>query len=226
MLELLGFIPIIVIIFGMSNDNYYFVDGPSLLNDIHEIRKLDGFASARLSIVNFIKKLNDLRHLHNESFRRFTIYLTKSDESRLERCVDVPNPLVSDVFSADFYVQYCGKKVRKSSDVESWLRDNNAPQYVEDLLHRSEKAVDTQICCDSMQLAGIRKLDRLFLYTNDSDFIPLCTTLRQMGCNVSLFTLRESGKINIDLARECDSVETFSYTEYENLFVGNIVSAS
>ena len=79
-----------------------------------------------------------------------------------------------------------------------------------DRLHRSEKAVDTQICCDALQLVARGKLDRLFLYTNDSDFIPLCQVLRSLGVNIVLFRVlekyRELPQINNDLAKECDGL--------------------
>ena len=71
-------------------------------------------------------------------------------------------------------------------------------------MHRSEKAVDTQICCDVLQVAAAGRLDRLLLYTNDYDFVPLCITLRQLGLNISLFKL-VAERINKELVNVCDS---------------------
>lgn len=62
------------------------------------------------------------------------------------------------------------------------------------------------MCCDALQLAATKRLDRLFLYTNDFDFVPLCRTLRQLGSNVNLFRLRAEG-VNGDLVRECDAFQ-------------------
>ena len=66
-------------------------------------------------------------------------------------------------------------------------------------MYRAEKAVDTQLCADALQLAAVGKLDRLFLYTNDYDFAPLCRALRNLGRNVNLFRLQPLN-INRELA--------------------------
>jgi len=83
--------------------------------------------------------------------------------------------------------------------------------------NKSEKAVDTQICCDALQLASYGRLDRLFIYTNDYDFVPLCQTLKSMGSNISLFRLQEK-KINKNLVQECDSFSVVPVDQLSSLF--------
>ena len=72
-------------------------------------------------------------------------------------------------------------------ELVDWIQKKNPPKSVRDRLHRTEKAVDTQICCDALELAVKGRLDRLFLYTNDYDFLPLCNALKAAGSNISLF---------------------------------------
>ena len=84
---------------------------------------------------------------------------------------------------------------------------------VTDRLRRTEKAVDTQICCDALQLAAVSKIDRLFLYTNDYDFVPLCETLKSLGINVNLIRLSKANS-NKDLLAHVDG---FSCVLEENL---------
>ena len=117
----------------------------------------------------------------------------------------------------DIHIKECGKKLTGGSRVDKWIAEKSPPNYILDRLHRSEKAVDTQICCDSLLLAGLGKLDRLFLYTNDYDFIPLCQTVKNLGANISLFRL-EDKNLNSDLRKECDSFSVVRPENLENLF--------
>lgn len=84
-------------------------------------------------------------------------------------------------------------------------------------MHRSEKAVDTQICCDAIQLASLNKMARLFLYTNDTDFLPLIETLKVFGCNVSLIRLRNKDT-NKKLAEESDSYHVMNESKILQAF--------
>jgi uncharacterized LabA/DUF88 family protein len=104
----------------------------------------------------------------------------------------------------DLRVEYCRKRIAEFERARAWLDENHAPECVRDCPYRSEKAVDIQICCEELQLAAMGRLDRLFLYTNDFDFVPLCRTLRQLGCNINLFRLKAPA-VNADLAKECDA---------------------
>lgn len=81
-----------------------------------------------------------------------------------------------------------------------------------------EKGVDTQICCDALELAAHGKLDRLFLYTNDADFIPLCETLRHLGVNIHLHRLFGAG-VNRALVKNCDVFTVFEASDIPAVLV-------
>lgn len=185
---------------------YFFVDGSALLGDIVRARRDLGLAPAtRLNLVQFAGYFTSVRFQswHANEYRRFVFYFVQEDE-RLESMVIRPQPTVPGAIS-DLRLEFCGKRIRQFQLAREWLDQNNAPENVRECLYRSEKAVDTQICCDALQLAATNKLDRLFLYTNDFDFIPLCKALRQLGANINLFRLRGEG-VNAALANECDAL--------------------
>jgi uncharacterized LabA/DUF88 family protein len=69
-----------------------------------------------------------------------------------------------------------------------------------------------------MQLAAAGKLDRLFLCTNDSDFLPLIKVLKTMGSNVNIFHLSSDTKLEDSLAIERDAYHYADANSLENLF--------
>lgn len=194
----------------MTMNNYFFVDGSALLGDIQRARVALGISTnARLDLLAFVRHFTGDKYgaFHQGGYRRFVFYFVKEDR-RLGTSVILPNTAIPGVIN-DVRIQYCGKHISETAKAHRWLEDNRAPGYVQDCAHRSEKAVDTKICCDALQLAGIGKLDRLFLYTNDYDFAPLFHALRTMGANVNLFRLRPD-KLNKELAAECDALHVMS----------------
>jgi len=68
-----------------------------------------------------------------------------------------------------------------------------------------------------LQLAAVRKMDRLFLYTNDYDFIPLCRTLKALGINVNLLRLVANG-VNTELVRHVDGFNALDEQSIEQSF--------
>ena len=185
---------------------YFFVDGSALLGDIARAKRdLVLSATAKLNFTQFAQYFTSPRFAswHANSYRRFVFYFVQDDE-RLRSMVVLPEPHVPGAIS-DLRIEFCGKRIRQFELARQWLEKHNAPDSVRECIYRSEKAVDTQICCDALQLAGTNKLDRLFLYTNDYDFVPLCRSLRHLGANINLFRLR--GKdVNVELAAECDAL--------------------
>ena len=91
------------------------------------------------------------------------------------------------------------------------------PQW-KDRCVKSEKGVDIEICCDALRLASSGKMERLFLLTNDRDFIPLCKTLKDFGVNISLLYLSEFSNPNKLLTDECDSCDLFKSEFLEEIF--------
>lgn len=98
-----------------------------------------------------------------------------------------------------------------------WIQWHEIPDYVLDRLNKSEKGVDVQICCDGLFLAWLWKIDRLFLYANDSDFIPFCKTIKQLWCNISLFKL-SSSRINKDIADVVDTLSSVEENSMDHIF--------
>lgn len=203
------------------DNNYFFVDGSALLGDIRRTRTDLGIdAGAKLNLKNFAAFFagHQFQAFLGDGYRRFVFYFVQDDE-RLRSFVQIPD------FSrpgevSDLRIEYCGKRIRQFEQAKRWLEDNSAPESVSECLYRSEKAVDTQICCDALQLAGTGKLDRLFLYTNDYDFVPLCRSLRQLGANVNLFRLRGI-EVNMALVSECDAFHEMDEATIRRCLVAN-----
>jgi hypothetical protein len=144
----------------------------------------------------------ELQGFHGRAYRRFTFYFVNGDE-RLERELILPDLSVPGAVG-DLRIERCGKSIKEFRKAHDWLAANDAPEYVRECVYRSEKAVDTQICADALQLAAVDKLDRLFLYTNDYDFVPLCRALRHLGLNVNVFRIH-AASVNRALVEECDA---------------------
>ncbi|MCA9602382.1 MAG: NYN domain-containing protein [Polyangiales bacterium] len=199
-------------------NNYFFVDGSSLLADVKTLREQDPrLAELKFNIsamVDFFAG-SGLHHYHENSYRRFVFYFAKGDD-RTETILKLPEHARPGAVR-DVRIEYCGKRIRAKEEVHEWLRENKAPQHVIDAAHRAEKAVDTQICCDAMQLAAFSKLDRLFLYSNDSDFVPLCRSLRALGININLIRLTED-RVNHELVCECDAFDVMEKYALDSAF--------
>ena len=200
-------------------NNYFFIDGSALLSDVKRLRQEDvSLNGRRLSLVQFAQAFTGhyLQQYHGGSYRRFTFYFVQEDD-RLDRDLILPDSSIPGVIS-DLRIERCGKSIKEFRVAKEWLEKNNAPQYVTECIYRSEKAVDTQICADALQLAAVGKLDRLFLYTNDYDFVPLCRALRSLGLNINLLRIH-SFSVNKSLAQECDAFDVLHPNVIHSLFL-------
>jgi uncharacterized LabA/DUF88 family protein len=191
-------------------NNYFFVDGGALLADIPGARKgLSLPKAARLDLTRFARYFtSNFEQFSSGGFRRFVFYIVNDDHDRIQANLRIPDHRKPGAVE-DLRLEYCGKRLRQVEKARNWLEENGAPEYVRESIYRSEKAVDTQICCDALQLAATGKLDRLFLYTNDLDFVPLCRSIRQLGANINLFHLRPD-EVNEELVKECDAYHVIS----------------
>jgi hypothetical protein len=84
---------------------------------------------------------------------------------------------------------------------------------------KSEKGIDIEICCDAFRLAAASRLDRLFLFTNDDDFIPFCRTIKEYGTNVSIIHLSDTVNRNLSLLRESDSYDVIPQHHLQQMFL-------
>lgn len=202
----------------MPDDNYYFIDGSCLIADTVSLKSKSEFASRKLNAALFADAITSscAQICGGGYYKRFVFYFVNG-ESRIDDNIILPDSFRPGE-AVDLQVKFCGKKIQGSSKVSRWVEANQPPKFVLDRLRKSEKAVDTQICCDALQLACSKKLDRLLLYTNDSDFIPLAHTLKSLGCNASLFRLTGS-KVNKELTREFDSFTVLTEPLLREVFV-------
>lgn len=203
----------------MRGDTYFFVDGSALIADVVSYKRdLNLSADSKFSLSRFAIFFTDFfPELTGGGYRRFVFYFANGDE-RVEKIFALPDFTNPGAFG-DLRIEWCGKRLPKSAEVEKWISKHNPPPFVMDKLHRSEKAVDTQICCDALQLVAQGAMHRLFLYTNDTDFIPLCRTFRQSGCNISLFRLVSKG-VNKALVGEVDTFSVMTEIQLNDCFMG------
>ncbi len=199
------------------SDNYYFVDGSSLLADVSRLwAQNELLRSRRLNLISFFNHfIGEKYWKFCNGYRRFTIYFVNG-ERRIESHLEIPDFTIPDTVD-DFHIKSCGKLLGGGVRLQKWMDENAPPQFVLDRLNKAEKAVDTQICCDALQLAGLRKLDRLMLYSNDFDFMPLVETLKHMGCNINLFQLSPN-RVNAELAKSCDAFHAPNEAELDQMF--------
>ncbi|MGH3629897.1 MAG: NYN domain-containing protein [Sciscionella sp.] len=206
-------------------NNFFFVDGSALLSDVKRLRNEDStFANRRLCLTTFARIMAMepwFASFHQNIFRRFTYYFVEGDD-RLDKDLIVPDTSKPGVIE-DLRIERCGKAIKEFRAAQDWLKEHNAPQHVADCLYRAEKAVDTQICADALQLAAVGKLERLFLYTNDYDFVPLCRALRHLGLNINLFRLK-AFSVNKELASEADALHEFPADSLQRCFLPKVPS--
>jgi hypothetical protein len=106
----------------------------------------------------------------------------------------------------DIHFKFCGEKIKKSDAFREFV-ETQVPKEFKGHFSKSEKGVDMEICCDAFKLAAASKLERLFLLTNDSDFVPFCRTIKDFGANISLIHLSKNVTTNADLVHEVDTYD-------------------
>lgn len=201
------------------NNNYFFIDGSALLSDVKKYKDshLD-LKDKKFDPVIFSDSFfgfSKFEQLHEGSYRRTVFYFVKDDE-RTNELIKIPDFAKAGVVR-DLEIRHCGKKIPTYEKAKEWLEEREAPGYVMDSLYKSEKAVDTQICCDALVLLSLDKLDRLFLYSNDYDFIPLCLAIKTMGANINIVKLTDL-RVNKCLIQECDGLCSFTDHEIYRFF--------
>ena len=200
----------------MSN-NYFFVDGSNLIAEARAIQGAEPrFRDRRLlplRIIDlFAETLYSLgaRDLNSSytgelAYRRAIFYFAR-DDAQVDKWILIPDRTTPDLIR-DVEFKFCGKKLPRSVEYDEWVAKHVPDKFV-DRCQKSEKGVDISICCDALTSAAARNLDRLILLTNDSDYIPLCETLKRFGSNVSLIQLSTCRAVNKDLVNACDSYHT------------------
>jgi hypothetical protein len=158
-----------------------------------------------------------LPDLHGGSYKRATFYFPRGDESALEEYLAVPD-LKKPGEVRDLYFKFCGQKLKKSAEFSEFV-EPTVPQKFRDRFSKSEKGIDIEICCDVFKLASASRLERLFLLTNDDDFIPLCRAIKEFGANISIIHLSDTVTQNVSLLREADSYDVIPRQQLQQMFL-------
>lgn len=161
--------------------------------------------------------MSELDELHGGSYKRAVFYFPKGDETGVEEFIIVPDHRKSGG-ARDLHFKFCGHKLKKSVEFDKFIEES-VPGKFQGRFSKSEKGIDIEICCDALRLASMARIDRLFLVTNDGDFIPLCRTIKEFGANISILHLSDVIVPNIDLLREADSYDTIPIAALDGMFV-------
>ncbi|MEG8223935.1 NYN domain-containing protein [Sphingomonas sp. HH69] len=200
------------------NANYFFIDGSALTAQIRHLQRSDPIYRGRYlcprEFTNYF--MENLFDLHGGSYKRSTFYFPRGDEAAIEDFIQMPNHKEPGVIR-DIHFKFCGRKLKKSAEFNKFVAES-VPSKFQSHFSKSEKGIDTEMCCDALRLASRSSLDRLFLFSNDSDFIPLCRTLKDFGSNISIIHLSSSFLANDDLLREADSYDVIPESRLDLMF--------
>jgi uncharacterized LabA/DUF88 family protein len=199
--------------------NYFFIDGSALTAQIRQLRRADrSFVGRKLCprrfMAYFIAALPDL---HGGSYKRFTFYFPTGDEAAIEDYLLMPDhKQPSEIRDMSF--KFCGHKLKKSAEFEKFVEES-VPAKFHDRFAKSEKGIDIEMCCDALKLASASRIERLFLLSNDGDFIPFCRTMKEFGANISIIHLSAVVPPNGDLLREVDSYDVVRSEALQQMFL-------
>jgi len=180
---------------------YIFIDGSALTAQIRQLSREDAsFKDRRLSpsllVSHFMRSLQDL---HGGSYKRVTFYFPIGDETAVEEYIVMPDHKKPGEVR-DIHFKFCGQKLKKSAEFRTFV-ETQVPAKFQNQFSKSEKGIDIEICCDAFKLAAAARLERLFLLTNDDDFIPFCRMVKEFGANISIPSFRYGDSKCISTAR-------------------------
>jgi len=202
----------------MIYSNYFFIDGSALTAQIRQLQRAKPeFRKRKLDPQKFVNHfMTHLRDLHGGQYKRATFYFPKGDEVSVGDYVSIPNHK-SPGKVKDVHFKFCGHKLKKSAEFQEFV-EKSVPTKFQSRFSKSEKGIDIQICCDALGLASSGRLERLFLLTNDSDFLPLFYSLKDFGANISIIHLCSSIEPNAELLREADSYDVVDDAFLDRMF--------
>jgi hypothetical protein len=200
------------------NAIYFFIDGSALGAQIRQLQRAEPKYRKRLLcpaklLTHFMFSLRDL---HGGSYKRATFYFPTGDEVAIREYIQIPDHQRPGEVR-DLHFKFCGHKLKNSAEFDRFIEEK-LPAKFNDRVSKSEKGIDIEMCCDALRLASAGKVDRLFLLTNDGDFIPLCRTIKEFGANVSIIHLSKATSPNIGLLREADSYDIVAADSLDNIF--------
>jgi uncharacterized LabA/DUF88 family protein len=202
-----------------SYSTYFFIDGSALTSQIRQLRRADAsFKDRKLCPKKFIGYFqSSLMHLHAGAYKRVTFYFPVGDETAIEDYILLPDHNKPGEIE-DLHFKFCGQKLKKSAEFNEFV-ETKVPSKFKDRFSKSEKGIDIEICCDAFKLARSSRLDRLFLLTNDDDFIPFFRMIKEFGANISIFHLSDVAQRNVSLLREADTYNVVPMSRLQELFL-------
>jgi uncharacterized LabA/DUF88 family protein len=205
--------------------NYFFIDGSALTAQIRQLRRADpSFRNRRLCPRAFISYfIAALPELHGQEYKRLTFYFPTGDEAALGDYLVMPDHKKPGEIR-DLHFKFCGQKLKRSAEFDKFIDDHVPPRF-HDRFAKSEKGIDIEICCDALKLASASRIERLFLLSNDSDFIPFCRTIKEFGANISIIHLSETLSPNADLLQQVDSYDVVPKGELQRMFLPHLTEA-
>lgn len=198
--------------------NYYFIDGSSLLAQVRLLqKKSSSYNGRKLDVLKLISYfVFKSRDLESDTYKRAVFYFPKG-ETTIKDYLIIPD-FKKPGLVRDLHFKYCGEKIKGSEAFNKFVQENVPPKW-HHRFTKSEKGIDIEMCCDALKLAGLGKIERLFFLTNDSDFVPLCRTLKDFGAtNISLIHLSEKVSPNDALLKQCDSYDAVTEGELQGMF--------
>lgn len=165
-----------------------------------------------------------MQDLHEGFYKRAVFYFPSGDEYHVSQYIEVPDHKAPGVVR-DIHFKYCGHKLKRSVEFDQFVEES-VPAKFQGRFSKSEKGIDIEICCDALKLASISRMERIFLMTNDSDFVPFCRTIKEFGANVSIIHLSSETEPNFDLLKEADSYDVVLDKDLMGLFVPDMTAES
>ena len=201
------------------NQNYFFIDGSALTAQIRQLqRAIPRFRGQRLCPKSLINYFNmTLSDLHGNSYKRVTFYFPKGDEAAIEDFIAVPSHTTPGEIR-DLHFKFCGHKMKKSAEFDKFVEEK-VPLKFQSRFQKSEKGIDIEMCCDALRLASRNRLERIFLLSNDGDFLPLCRTLKEFGANISILHLSSVTLPNLELLKESDTYDVVPEEHLDSVFL-------
>jgi hypothetical protein len=118
------------------DNNYFFIDGSALFGDITRLfhhEKYSYLKSNKLNLIKFARIFQNhsqLQQYHGGTYKRVVFYFASGDP-RIKKLLKIPSFTKPGVI-IDFEIKHCGKKLNINKEVETWLDEQSAPQYVRD----------------------------------------------------------------------------------------------
>lgn len=199
--------------------NYFFIDGSALTSQIRQLRRHDeSFNGRKLCPRRMIFHMVSALHvLTGGEFKRATFYFPTGDETSAAEYLDMPDHAKPGEVR-DVHFKFCGKKLKRTAGLAEFVETNVPPKW-RDHFNKSEKGIDIEICCDALKLASAGRIERLFVLTNDDDFIPLFRTIKEFGANISVIHLSDVVSKNESLLREADTYDVISMEMLSQVFL-------